>query len=139
MYIIPKEKIRKIESEVKPDYLKHVNKLVEQGISDAVKEVGTKIKFDDSCLEPWCIKISKDLRDSKSGIYYKKITESHPDTLMAIYEKFRNEYNYNIIVEKNFWRSVFLITSLHQRMHSMMRTVIAKQWALMYAFIVMPN
>ncbi len=28
MYIIPKEKIRKIESEVKPDYLKNVNKLV---------------------------------------------------------------------------------------------------------------
>ena len=103
MYIIPKEKIRKIESEVKPDYLKNVNKLVEHGISDAVKEVGTKIKFDDSCLEPWCIKISKDLRDSKSGIYYKKITESHPDTLMAIYEKFRNEYNYNIIVDgKNY-------------------------------------
>lgn len=103
MYIIPKEKIRKIESEVKPDYLKNVNKIVEQGISDAVKEVGTKIKFDDPCLVSWCNKLGKDLRNSKSGIYYEKITESYPNTLMAIYEKLRNEYNCNIVVNgKNY-------------------------------------
>lgn len=96
MYIIPKEKIKKIESEVKPDYLENINKMVKQGISTVVKEVGTKIIFDDSRLEQWCDELGMDLMDPNSEIFYEKITESHPDSFMTIYERFRNGYNYTI-------------------------------------------
>lgn len=93
MYIIPKDKVKKIESEVKPIYLKHINVIVKQGISDALNRVTTKKRFVDAGLEQWCKKLGKDLKDPKSDIYYKKITESYPDSLMAIYEIFRNNYN----------------------------------------------
>ena len=121
MYIIPKEKIKKIESEVKPDFLKNINSIVEREISAAVKEVGTKIKFDDPWLVQWCNKLGKDLKDSKSEIFYKKITESHPDSLIAIYEIFRNDYNYIIttadgkeypLFEEQGWNQARKITDL---------------------------
>ena len=98
MYIIPKEKIKKIESEVKPDFLKNVNSMVEQGISAALGKVGTKIVFTDPCLAQWCNNLGQDLMDPGSEIFYKNITESHPDSLMTIYKKFRSRYNYTITI-----------------------------------------
>lgn len=99
MYIIPKEKIARIEKEVKPVFLKKVSRMVKQGIEEAVAEVNakSKIKFNDSGLFDWCNKLGKDLLDSKSEIYYKTIIESPPNLLMEIYGRFRNKYNYNII------------------------------------------
>lgn len=100
MYIIPKEKKEKIELKVKPDFLKNIDRIVKQGISDAVEEVetGIKIKFDDPDLVDWCKNLGKDLKDSRSKIFYKKITEAHPNLLLTIYEIFRNEYNYKVVV-----------------------------------------
>lgn len=94
MYIIPKEKIKKIEAEVKPEYLKNVNKMVEQGILDAVREVQNE-KINPRLMK-WCIKLGKDLKNPKSEIFYQKIIESAPASLMAIYNKFRKNYNYAV-------------------------------------------
>ena len=96
MYIIPKDKVKKIESEVKPGYLKNINEMVKEGIAAALNKVRTKKIFDDPALVQWCNRLGNDLTDSNSDIYYERITRAYPDSLMAIYDKFRNYYNYTI-------------------------------------------
>lgn len=93
MYIIPKDKVIKIESHVKPEYLKNINELVKQGIASAVKDVRSKITFGDPRLLQWCNDLGRDLMDPGKEIYYKKITEASPELLVKIYEKFKTDYN----------------------------------------------
>lgn len=96
MYIIPKEELDRIESQVKPVYLENINKLVEQGITSALGQIGTKLQFSDPQLEDWCQKIGNGLLNCKSDIYYKSITGALPYQLMEIYEKIKQNYNCTI-------------------------------------------
>lgn len=92
MYIIPKEKRKRIETEVKPVFLQEINRLVENGIRSVENEIGFKKKF--HYAVNWYRKLVGDFLNPSKVIFYEKIIRANPAEMMKIYEELQNKYNY---------------------------------------------
>ncbi len=97
MYIIPTEKRKRIEKDVKTQYLKEIDTLVKEGIQKAQKMTGAGKKF--SWNVGWYDKIERDLLNPQSAIYYRYILEVTPEKLIWIYRSFQR--NYPEVVREN--------------------------------------